>query len=121
MEQEPRYDRYRELLLRHYHRGDPGVLLVGHYGAKNGRILDLIDHTGSGLRQRFGADRNTFFRGLAAFVADEAERRALLGLCLDLPIAGDVPERDAERSVRCFIHLPGEETGRYIQLSLIHI
>ena len=46
---------------------------------------------------------------------DAAERRALLSLCLDMPIAADVPGRDAERSVRCFIHLPGEETGRYIR------
>lgn len=118
LEQEPLYGRYRELLLRHYHRGDPGVLLVGHYGTKNGRILDLIDHTGSGLRQRFGTDRNAFFQGLAAFVVDAAERRALLSLCLDMPIAADVPGRDAERSVRCFIHLPGEETGRYIQFTI---
>lgn len=50
---------------------------MGHCNVTRDQILEIIDHTDSGLLSTFGTERETFFMGLSNLVVDEEGRRIL--------------------------------------------
>ncbi len=51
---------YNDLLLRHYQKSDPNVLVMGHCNITQDRIIQISDQTGAQLLKTFGSVRETF-------------------------------------------------------------
>ena len=109
---------YNELIMKHYSAPDPDILVVGHCNITRNRILEIIDHTGSDLLRTFGSVREAFFTGLAGLVVEEGERRAFLDTYLNAPALAAFRRGDTEQILRCFVQLPLEARGRYVQFKV---
>ena len=109
-EQERLRARYRELLLKHYRTPGPNALIVGHYSITQNQVLEVIDHTDSGLMETFGSNRKEFFAGISGFIEDEEERRAYTAAFVDAP--------GVNQDVNCFIRLPRDSYGRYVRFKV---
>ncbi len=109
---------YRELIRRHYQSPDPDALIIGHCNITQNRILEIVDRTNSGLLQTFGSVREDFFAGIGSLVVDEAERRSFLNTYLNAPTMAAFERNDTELIQRCYIKLPQEERGRYVQFNV---
>lgn len=117
-EQEQLRTQFKERLMQHYGTTDPNALVMGHCNITRNRIIEISDHTDSHLLESFGYDRETFFTGLAGLVEDEADRRLFLDTYLNAPAMKAFQENDTEKILRCFIRLPNETTGRYVQFKV---
>ncbi|MDC0700536.1 PAS domain-containing protein, partial [Blautia wexlerae] len=109
---------YENLLLQHYRMAGPNELILGHCNITQNRILEILDYTGSDLLQTFGTNREAFFTGIASLVADEAERQAFLNLYLNKPALEAFFRHETEQILKCFIKLPREPHGRYVQFKV---
>lgn len=109
---------YNELLRQHYLTQEPNALVVGHCNISRNVILEIIDHTDSGLLETFGTVREEFFKGLSGLVADEKEQQDFLAAFLNEPSLEAFRNGIKEVTVKCFIRLPKEETGRYAQFKV---
>lgn len=117
-EQERIRRQYNELILQHYRAPDPNAVLVGHCNITQNRILEIIDHTDSDLLGTFGMVREEFFTGLSRLVVDDGERQQFLQTYLNAPSLAAFRRNDTEQIQRCFIKLPGEPKGRYVQIKM---
>lgn len=117
-EQEKIRSQYKDLILQHYRTPGPNALVVGHCNITQSRILDIIDYTDSDLLKTFSDDRQSFFTGLSGFIVDEKERREFLGTYLDEPALRAFEEGKLERQMECFVKLPKDTRGRYIQFKM---
>ena len=109
---------YEDVLLQHYRIPDPDILILGHCDISNNRILEIDDHTHSDLLKTFGSVREEFFSGIASLIVDEKEREAFLGAYLNAPALAAFQRKETEKIVNCFIKLPKEEKGRYVQFKV---
>lgn len=109
---------YEDVLLQHYRIQDPDILILGHCDISNNRILEIDDHTHSDLLKTFGSVREEFFSGIASLIVDEKEREAFLGAYLNAPALAAFQRKETEKIVNCFIKLPKEEKGRYVQFKV---
>ncbi|MCH1984115.1 PAS domain S-box protein [Ruminococcus sp. OA3] len=109
---------YEEIILQHYRTPGPDALIVGHCNVSQNRILDIIDYTHSGLLQTFGHKREEFFSGIAGFVQDEEERKAFMRTYLNEPVRKAFEKGDMEHLIKCFVRLPGDQKGRYVQFKV---
>ena len=109
---------YKERLMQHYGTTDPNVIIMGHCNISQNRIIEISDHTDSHLLETFGYEREAFFTGIAGLVTDESERRAFLDIYLNAPSLKAFRENDTEKILRCFIKLPKEKNGRYVQFKV---
>ena len=96
----------------------PNALIVGHCNITQNRILEIIDHTGSNLLETFGSDREAFFTGIAGLVVDEEERQAFLNKYLNGPALAAFRRKDTMQILECFIQLPSEPRGRFVQFKV---
>ena len=117
-EQEQLRQQYQDLIFQHYHIADPNVLIVGHCNITQNCILEIIDHTDSDLLQTFGTVREDFFVGLSGLVTDEAERQVFLATYQNQPALAAFERGDFEQRLECFIKLPKEARGRYVQIQM---
>lgn len=117
-EQKKMQNQYKEQIMQHYLKPGPDVIVLGHCNITQGRIQDIIDYTNSGLLEIFGDNRQDFFIGLSTFVVDETERRTFLETFLNEPALAAYERGDTEQCQECFIWLPGEERGRYAEISM---
>lgn len=117
-EQEQLRRQFRERLMQHYGTTDPNALVMGHCNITQNRILEISDHTDSGLLETFGFVREEFFTGLSSLVVDENERKEFLSMYLNAPALEAFERNDTERILRCFIKLPKEPKGRYVQFKV---
>lgn len=109
---------YNEMLLQHYRESDPNALIIGHCNITQNRILEIIDHTGSDLIKTFGTVRESFFTGLASLVAEPAQRQTFLNTYLNAPALAAFARKDTEQILNCFVKLPRETHGRYVQFKV---
>ncbi|MCQ4638545.1 PAS domain-containing protein [Anaerovorax odorimutans] len=109
---------YQELIMRHYHTPGPNALIVGHCNITKDVILDVIDYTYSDLLDTFGNKRNDFFAGIAQFIPDARERKRYLNTYLNEPARKAFARGDLEQRMECFIQLPKEPKGRYVQIKV---
>lgn len=110
--------RYKELLLQHYRAPGPDTLVVGHCNVTQNRILEIKDYTGSRLLETLGTNREAFFTGIANLVVEAEERQAFLNAYLNGPALAAFARKDTEQIQRCFIKLPREDRGRYVQFKV---
>lgn len=110
--------RYQELIIQHYRSPDPNALIIGHCNVTQNRILEIIDRTDSDLLHTFGAVRQTFFTGLSSLIVDPDERQTFLGTYLNEPALAAFRSGETEQVLRCFVHLPHDPVGRYVQFQV---
>ena len=106
---------YKEMLLQHYRTPGPNALVVGHCNVTRDLILEINDYTASQATKSFGPNREGFFTALAGLIVDPQERQKFLDTYLNEPLLAAYRREDTERVCSCFIRIPGEETGRYVQ------
>lgn len=109
---------YQDLILQHYRTPEPNALVIGHCNITKNRILEIIDHTDSQLLQTFGTERETFFTGLSTLLVDPGERQAFLQTYLNGPSLAAFARNEVELLQKCFIQLPKEAHGRYVQFKV---
>lgn len=117
-EQEQIRQQYKDLIVQHYTVPDPDVLVMGHCNITQNRIIEIKDQTNSGLLEHFGYVREEFFLGIASLVVDEDERNQFKGLYLNEPALEAFKRNDTEQILKCFIKLPQEAKGRYVQFKV---
>ncbi len=117
-EQERMRQQYKELIMQHYRTPAPNDLIVGHCNITQDIIHDIIDYTDSDLIRMFSAQRERFFTGLASFVVDPEERRTFLETFLNKPALEAFERGDFERRLPCYIQLPKEPKGRYVEIKI---
>lgn len=117
-EQEQIRRQYKELILQHYRTPGPDVLVIGHCNITQRRIIEINDFTNSGLLDTFGSERDGFFTGLSTFIVDKQERQDFLAVYLSAPALKAFQEGITERRQTCFIKLPAESVGRYVQFKM---
>ncbi len=116
--QEQLRQQYRELILQHYLTPGPNTLILGHCNITRDRILEIIDHTDSNLLETFGSVRDNFFTGIASLITDEQEKKRFLETYLNAPSIAAFERGETELLLCCYVQLPKEETGRYVQFKV---
>lgn len=109
---------YKDVILQHYHTQDSNALIVGHCNITQNRILEIIDYTGVNPLKLFGSVREEFFTGMGTLIVDEEERRKFYGIYLNEPSLAAFKRKDFEQCMECFVQIPGEATGRYVQIMM---
>ena len=117
-EQEKLRRQYENLIFQHYRTPGPNTLILGHCNITQNRILEIIDYTDSGLLKRFGTVREAFFTGISGFIGDRDERRAFLDTYLNKPAIEAFRQNKNERILVCFVRLPKQERGCYVQFKM---
>lgn len=117
-EQEQIRQQYNDMLLQHYSAQGANVLVVGHCNVTRNQILEILDYTDSGLLKTFGSVREDFFKGLSTLVLDEAERQLFLGRFLNEPARAAYERHETEQVLTCFVKLPKEKNGRYVEIMM---
>lgn len=118
MEQEQLRQQYKDMLIEHYRIPVPNALIIGHCNITQNQILEIIDHTDSDLLKTLGSVREAFFTGIASLVVDEEERETFLKMYLNAPALSAFERNDREQILKCFIKLPRETKGRYVQFKV---
>lgn len=109
---------YKDLIMQHYSAPDPDALVIGHCNISQNVILDIIDHTDSDLLKNFGTVRENFFTGIAGLIVDDDDKRTFLNTYLNKPVLEAFKRGDTEQILRCFVKLPQEARGRYVQFKV---
>ena len=117
-EKEQLRQKYKEMILQHYRTPDPNALIIGHCNITQNKILEIIDNTDSDLLHTFSMDRERFFTGVSGLIVDETEQNAFLDLYLNEPALAAFRRNDTEQILNCYIKLPKEEKGRYVQFKV---
>lgn len=117
-DQERSRQQYKDLILQHYSTPDPNALIIGHCNISKNRILEIIDHTDSDLLNTLGTVREDFFTGIGNLVVDEEERSQFMNMYLNAPALAAFQRNETEQILKCFIKLPREEKGRYVQFKV---
>lgn len=117
-EQERIRQQYKDLILQHYRTPDPNALIIGHCNITQNQILEIIDHTDSKLLETFGYVREEFFTGVSTLIVEEKERKKFLDMYLNEPTLAAFRRNDTEQILRCFIKVPKEKRGRYVQFTV---
>lgn len=108
-------EQYKEMLLQHYRTPGPNALIVGHCNISRDQIVEINDYTASGATKSFGPNREGFFAALAGWIVDPRERQRFLDTYLNEPLLAAYRREKTEQVCSCFIRIPGEKTGRYVQ------
>lgn len=109
---------YEGLILEHYRTPGTDELLLGHCNITQNKILQLQDFTGCNLLKTLGSNRERFFTGLAGFIVDEEERKSFLGTYRNAPSLAAFAKGETEQVQTCFVKLPGQDAGRYLQIQM---
>lgn len=109
---------YKDLIMQHYSTPDPNALIIGHCNISQNVILEIIDHTDSDLLKNFGSVREDFFTGIAGLVVDNDDKQTFLNTYLNKPALEAFKRGDTEQILRCFVKLPQETRGRYVQFKV---
>lgn len=117
-EQEKLRRQYQDMLMQHYHTHGADTLVLGHCNVTRNRILEISDYTGSELLHTFGTVREEFFTGIGRFIPDEKERQQFYDRYLNKPSLEAFERGETEQKMGCFLKLPGEEKGRYVQIKM---
>lgn len=117
-EREQLHRQYEDIILQHYRTPGPDTLILGHCNITKSIILEIDDYTDSDLLKNFGTDREDFFTSIAGLVVDERDRQKFLDTYLNAPALAAFERNDTEQILNCFIKLPKETKGRYVQFKV---
>ena len=109
---------YQEQIHQHYQLAGPDALILGHCNITKNQILEIVDHTDSDLLSLFGSERENFFTGLGTLIVDQEERKTFYSKYLNKPSQRAYAAGDREIVMPCFIDLPKQRAGRYVQFKV---
>ena len=117
-EREQLAKQYEELIYQHYRTPGPDTVILGHCNITKNRVLEIWEDTNAGLLKTFGRNREEFFKGISTFITDEKERQRFLAVYLNEPSLRAFAGNETERVQKCFMKLPDEPVGRYVQIKM---
>ena len=119
--QEQLRQQYQEQIHQHYLLAGPDALILGHCNITQNKIYEIVDHTNSGLLDTFGTVREEFFTGVGTLIPDQKEREEFYSKYLNEPSLRAYRAGVKEVLMSCFINLPNQKVGRYVQFKVVMI
>lgn len=107
--------KYNDLLLRQQNYPLSNEILSGYCDITANRILRIYDKTGIDPLQKFGFERQNFFKGLATLIESPEERQHFLNTFLNAPLLGKFAQGINSQELECFIRMPHDNSGHYLK------
>ena len=107
--------KYNDLLLRQQNYPLSNEILSGYCDITANRILRIYDKTGIDPLQKFGFERQNFFKGLATLIESPEERQHFLNTFLNAPLLEKFAQGINSQELECFIRMPHDNSGHYIK------
>lgn len=107
--------KYNDLLLRQQNYPLSNEILSGYCDITASRILRIYDKTGIDPLQKFGFERQNFFKGLATLIESPEERQHFLNTFLNAPLLEKFAQGINSQELECFIRMPHDNSGHYLK------
>lgn len=107
--------KYNDLLLRQQNYPLSNEILSGYCDITANRILRIYDKTGIDPLQKFGFERQNFFKGLATLIESPEERQHFLNTFLNAPLLEKFAQGINSQELECFIRMPHDNSGHYLE------
>lgn len=107
--------KYKDLLLRQQNYPLSNEILSGYCDITANRILRIYDKTGIDPLQKFGFERQNFFKGLATLIESPEERQHFLNTFLNAPLLEKFAQGINSQELECFIRMPHDNSGHYLK------
>lgn len=107
--------KYNDLLLRQQNYPLSNEILSGYCDITANRILRIYDKTGIDPLQKFGFERQNFFKGLATLIESPEERQHFLNTFLNAPLLEKFAQGVNSQELECFIRMPHDNSGHYLK------
>lgn len=107
--------KYKDLLLRQQNYPLSNEILSGYCDITANRILRIYDKTGIDPLQKFGFERQNFFKGLATLIESPEEREHFLNTFLNAPLLEKFAQGINSQELECFIRMPHDNSGHYLK------
>ena len=107
--------KYNDLLLRQKNYPLSNEILSGYCDITANRILRIYDKTGIDPLQKFGFERQNFFKGLATLIESPEEREHFLNTFLNAPLLEKFAQGINSQELECFIRMPHDNSGHYLK------
>ncbi len=107
--------KYNDLLLRQQNYPLSNEILSGYCDITANRILRIYDKTGIDPLQKFGFERQNFFKGLATLIESPEERQHFLNTFLNAPLLEKFAQGINSQELECFIRMPHDNSGHYLK------
>lgn len=101
--------KYNDLLLRQQNYPLSNEILSGYCDITANRILRIYDKTGIDPLQKFGFERQNFFKGLATLIESPEEREHFLNTFLNAPLLEKFAQGINSQELECF------NSGHYLK------
>ena len=107
--------KYNDLLLRQQNYPLSNEILSGYCDITANRILRIYDKTGIDPLQKFGFERQNFFKGLATLIESPEERQHFLNTFLNAPLLEKFAQGINSQELECFIRMSHDNSGHYLK------
>lgn len=107
--------KYNDLLLRQQNYPLSNEILSGYCDITANRILRIYDKTGIDPLQKFGFERQNFFKGLATLIESPEEREHFLNTFLNAPLLEKFAQGINSQELECFIRMPHDNSYHYLK------
>ena len=107
--------KYNDLLLRQQNYPLSNEILSGYCDITANRILRIYDKTGIDPLQKFGFERQNFFKGLATLIESPEEREHFLNTFLNAPLLEKFAQGINSQELEGFIRMPHDNSGHYLK------
>lgn len=107
--------KYNDFLLRQQNYPLSNEILSGYCDITANRILRIYDKTGIDPLQKFGFERQNFFKGLATLIESPEERQHFLNTFLNAPLLEKFAQGINSQELECFIRMPHDNSGHYLK------
>lgn len=107
--------KYNDILLRQQNYPLSNEILSGYCDITASRILRIYDKTGIDPLQKFGFERQNFFKGLASLIESPEERQHFLATFLNAPLLEKFAQGINRQEAECFIRMPQDNSGHYLK------
>ena len=104
-----------DLLLRQQNYPLSNEILSGYCDITANRILRIYDKTGIDPLQKFGFERQNFFKGLATLIESPEERQHFLNTFLNAPLLEKFAQGINSQELECFIRMSHDNSGHYLK------
>lgn len=94
-------------------------MILGHCNITKNQILEIVDHTDSDLLFPVWIRSGKIFsQGWGTLIVDQEERKTFYSKYLNEPSQRAYAAGDREIVMPCFIDLPKQRAGRYVQFKV---
>ena len=107
--------KYNDILLRQQNYPLSNEIISGYCDITASRILRIYDKTGIDPLQKFGCERQNFFKGLATLIESPEERQHFLNTFLNAPLLEKFAQGINRQEAECFIRMPHDNSGHYLK------